>query len=70
MAQELGYTVKDLLGSVDSFEITEWIAFFQLQNETLEKRRDPKKALDAKTKVRNIMSQLKSAKTKRNKPNG
>ena len=38
MARELGCTVKELLARTDSAELTEWMAFFNLENQERETR--------------------------------
>jgi hypothetical protein len=59
----LGKTVNELLGSVFSSEITEWMAFFQIQHEEMQPKEEQP---DAKTKVRNIMTQFKGTVKKKN----
>ncbi len=42
LAKELGMSVKYLLATTDSRELTEWQAFFKIQNEQMEEARSKK----------------------------
>jgi len=41
LARELGYTVSRLLNELDSREISEWMAFFNIEQEEREQRNKP-----------------------------
>lgn len=49
LAKELGKTVRQLLGELDSREIAEWLAFFKLEREETDLK--PKQATADKLKA-------------------
>ena len=49
MARELGMSVNELLRKMDSAEISEWIVFFDIENESEEKKK--KQNLDDRLKA-------------------
>lgn len=41
LARELGMTVRQLLSSIDSVELSEWMAFFRIEKQRSNERRKP-----------------------------
>jgi len=52
LAKELGKTVWELCQSLDSYEITEWLAFFKVEREEAEN----KQKQDTKNKMQSALS--------------
>ena len=41
LARELGMTVRQLLASIDSSELSEWVAYFKIEKSKLDEKRKP-----------------------------
>jgi competence protein ComGF len=48
LARELGYTISRLLKETDSRDIADWMAFFSIEAEEMEEKKNPNKEVIAK----------------------
>lgn len=52
LARELGYTVRELLARVSSYELTEWVALYRIEAEERDQRKRENQAQNLGTKWR------------------